>query len=177
MIERQVVVGEQLDEDRRQVAAEGHSPAKRGRRGGSAGDRVAAGRARAWQTVVRAHCPSGRGGAPLPAARRACHEDVVRLASPCRLRRRGGAPQHSNALSARGRPHTCTCARVTAVCRCEARLQARPSTSCGRRSNQSMEAAPPTFETNPLMSTLPCLQIALYVETRVTRLCSVSVQY
>ena len=72
------------------------SPAKRGRRAGSAGHRADGGRARLRRAARRSRRTSGGGGAPLPAARRAHLEDLVGRAPRCRLRRSSGAPLRSS---------------------------------------------------------------------------------
>ena len=99
MIQHELVDGGQLPEHRQQVDLEALLHCKRARQSEFALVQVADGRVQARQAVARAHRLSGRGGAPLPAARRARHEDVVRLASPRHLRRRSGQLHCSSGLS------------------------------------------------------------------------------
>ena len=150
MNERRLAADEQLAEDRQQAKLEAHSPAKRGRRAGSAGHRVAGERAHKRRARRQSRRASGGGHAPLPAGRRAHLHDLVGRASPCRLRLRWGASNLLDPASAHYRTRTDARTAVVAVRLAGSRLTARPQPRLTRPPDKTWKIAAGRFRIPPL---------------------------
>ena len=139
MILGRLVVGESVVEDRQEDEVEAHSPSKRGRRRGSAGQGVVKQRAHTPAAAQQACRVMGRISAPHPAVARAHLEDFVcscRLVvtvPPTRDLRRFGRGFHVIVSPADRVCGTDTCHGCVPHGR--SRLHARPWASCPRRSN------------------------------------------